>query len=254
MGSAEIALRNTGQGFPNRRVAGVALARHLTGYARRPDLIVLAVPRGGVPVAYEVARALDAPLDAFVVRKLGLPRHAELAMGAVASGGIVVLNHELIRSLGIPDSEVARVLKGEQLELNRREHRYRDDRPPPRVTGKTVILVDDGLATGASMLAAVAALRQNHPSRLIVAVPIGAPDTCEALREHADEVVCAVTPEPFYGVGAWYQDFGQTTDDEVRTLLRQADHERAVAHGAPANRIERAAMNFRPPNGEVKAN
>lgn len=252
MGTAQILADRTGDVFPNRRVAGIALARHLMPYARRPDLIVLAVPRGGVPVAYEVARALDAPLDVFVVRKLGLPGHVEMAMGAVASGDVVVLNRDMIRTLGISESEVSRVLKTEQLELKRREHRYRDDRAPAHVTGKTVILVDDGLATGASMVAAIAALRQNQPARLIVAVPIGAPDTCRALRERADEVVCAVTPEPFYGVGAWYKDFGQTTDDEVRTLLHQASRERIWAHARLANRIGNPQFDLRSRDGDSR--
>jgi predicted phosphoribosyltransferase len=204
-------------------------------------------------VAYEVARALRAPLDVFVVRKLGLPGHAELAMGAVASGGVVVLNRDMIRTLGIPDSEVARVRKAEQLELKRRERRYRDDRPPLPVAGKTVILVDDGLATGSSLLAAIEALRQDQPARLVVAVPIGAPDTCRALRDHADEVVCAVTPDPFYSVGTWYEDFGQTTDDEVRALLRRADQEWIRAQGAPTNRVYRRDANIQPDDSDIRA-
>jgi putative phosphoribosyl transferase len=253
MATARLVPARIGQIFPDRRVAGVALARDLMGYADRPDVIVFAVPRGGVPVAYEVARALRAPLDVFVVRKLGLPGHAELAMGAVASGGVVVLNRDMIRTLGIPDSEVARVRKAEQLELKRRERRYRDDRPPLPVAGKTVILVDDGLATGSSLLAAIEALRQDQPARLVVAVPIGAPDTCRALRDHADEVVCAVTPDPFYSVGTWYEDFGQTTDDEVRALLRRADQEWIRAQGAPTNRVYRRDANIQPDDSDIRA-
>jgi predicted phosphoribosyltransferase len=196
-------------------------------YAGRPDVIVLGLPRGGVPVAFEVAQALGAPLDAFVVRKLGLPGHEELAMGAVATGDIVVLNRDLIRTMGVPDAGVARVLSAEQRELGRREREYRDDDPPVAVAGKVVILVDDGLATGSSMLAAVEALKQKRPAWLVAAVPVGAADTCRALGRYADDVVCAITPTPFYGVGAWYADFRQTTDDEVRELLRRARQERA---------------------------
>ncbi len=214
-----------GRGFSDRRAAGAVLAQRLVAYAGRPDVIVLGLPRGGVPVAFEVARELGAPLDVFVVRKLGLPGHEELAMGAVASGGIVVLNQDLIRTLGVPDSDVARVLGVEQREVERREREYRDDRPPAAVAGKIVILVDDGLATGSSMLAAVEALKENHPARLVAAVPVGAADTCNALGRYADDVVCVITPDPFYGLGAWYADFRQTTDDEVRGLLWRAERE-----------------------------
>ena len=226
------ATRQPRHAFPDRRDAGAALARALAPYTGRADVIVLALPRGGVPVAYEVARALDAPLDVFVVRKLGLPGPDALAMGAVASGGLVVFNRDVIGTVGLGEDDVARVLRAEQRELQRREQLYRDDRPSPPVEGKTVILVDDGLATGSSMLAAVAALRERRPARIVVAVPIGAADTCSELRRYADEVICAVTPEPFYGVGAWYQDFSQTTDDEVRDLLQRADHEWTQAHSA----------------------
>jgi predicted phosphoribosyltransferase len=183
---------------------------------------VLALPRGGVPVAYEVARALHAPLDVFLVRKLGVPGHEELAMGAVATGGVRVLNEQVVRGLGIPDSVIDAVASWELEELRRRERLYRGDRRPPDVRGKTVILVDDGLATGSTMLAAVEALRQQQPARIVVAVPIAAPDTCELLRAEVDDVVCAVTPEPFYAVGLWYRDFSQTSDEEVRELLAQA--------------------------------
>jgi predicted phosphoribosyltransferase len=205
--------------FGDRTEAGRLLAARLEKYAGKPDVIVLALPRGGVPVAYEVARALHAPLDVFVVRKLGIPAHEELAMGAVATGGVRVLNDQVIRGLSIPDYVVDAVATWELRELERRERLYRGDRPPPDVRGKTVILVDDGLATGSTMLAAVRALRQQGPARIVVAAPVAAPDTCELLKAYVDEVVCAATPEPFYAVGLWYRDFSQTTDEEVRELL-----------------------------------
>jgi predicted phosphoribosyltransferase len=212
----------TPRAFRDRTEAGRVLAERLAAYADRPDVIVLALPRGGVPVAFEVARALHAPLDVFIVRKLGVPGHEELAMGAVATGGVRVLNDQVVRALRIPDSVINAVAAWELEELARRERLYRGDRPPPDVRGKTVILVDDGLATGATMLAAVKALREQHPERIVVAVPVASPDTCELLREEVDEVVCAVTPEPFYAVGLWYQDFSQTSDEEVRELLAQS--------------------------------
>jgi putative phosphoribosyl transferase len=202
--------------------AGQYLAKKLAGYAGRPDVLVLALPRGGVPVAYEVARALGAPLDVFLVRKLGVPGHEELAMGAIASGGLLVLNQDMVRVLGIGPDLLKDVISMQRAELQRRDRQYRGDRPPPDVRGKTVILIDDGLATGASMRAAVAALRQQDPARLVVAVPIAAPTTCAELRDEVDEIVCARTPEPFRAVGLWYEDFTQTTDDEVRDLLRRA--------------------------------
>jgi predicted phosphoribosyltransferase len=205
--------------FRDRQDAGRLLAHKLAAYSNRPDVLVLALPRGGVPVAAEVARTLSAPLDVFVVRKLGVPGQEELAMGAVATGGIRVLNQPIVRAVGIPESVIERVTVEEERELNRRERLYRGDRPFPSVRSRTVILVDDGLATGATMLAAVRALRQQEPARIVVAVPLAAPDTCEALRTEADDIVCAVTPEPFYSVGLWYEDFSQTTDDEVRQLL-----------------------------------
>lgn len=205
--------------FRDRHEAGRLLAASLAAYANRPDVLVLALPRGGVPVAYEVACALDAPLDVFVVRKLGVPGHEELAMGAVASGGVRVLNDQVVRALRIPDYVIDAVAAREQLELDRRERLYRGGRPPPDVRGKTVILVDDGLATGATMHAAITALRQLQPARIVVAVPTAAPDTCKALQAEVEEVICAITPEPFYAVGVWYEDFSQTTDDEVRDLL-----------------------------------
>jgi predicted phosphoribosyltransferase len=205
--------------FRNRTDAGRQLAGKLAPYANRPDVVVLALPRGGVPVASEVARALGAPLDVFVVRKLGVPGHEELAMGAVATGGLRVLNDEIVHGLDIPEREIAAVADRELHELSRRERLYRGDHPPPDVGGRTVILVDDGLATGATMRAAVQALRQQQPARIVVAVPTASPDTCEALKAAADDVVCAMTPEPFFAVGHWYDDFTQTTDDEVARSL-----------------------------------
>ena len=208
------------QRFRNRTDAGCQLAEKLATYADRPDVLVLALPRGGVPVGSEVARALGAPLDAFLVRKLGVPGYEELAMGAVATGGVRVLNDEIVRGLGIVEHVIDVAVAREMEELARREQLYRGGSPPPDVAGRTVILVDDGLATGATMRAAVAALRRQHPARIVVAVPTASPDTCEALMAEADDVVCATTPEPFFAVGHWYEDFRQTTDDEVRDLLR----------------------------------
>lgn len=205
--------------FHDRREAGRLLAAKLAAYAGRQDVIVLALPRGGVPVAYEVACALGAPLDVFLVRKLGVPGYEELAMGAVATGGIRVLNNQVIRSLHISDEVIEAVTSQEQRELVRRELAYRGHRPPPQVRDHTVILVDDGLATGATMHAAVKALRQQHPSRIVMAVPTAAPETCNELKAEVDDAVCAMTPEPFYSVGLWYVDFTQTTDEEVRELL-----------------------------------
>ncbi|MEA2961574.1 MAG: hypothetical protein QOI46_1672 [Alphaproteobacteria bacterium] len=205
--------------FRDRRDAGRLLAEKLAAYANRPDALVLALPRGGVPVAYEVARALGAPLDVFVVRKLGVPGYEELAMGAVATGGVRVLNDQLVERLGIPEQMIDAVAARELQELARRERRYRGGRPPPDVRGRTVILVDDGLATGATMHAAIEALRQQKPTRIVVAVPTASPETCEEMKTKADDVICAITPEPFQAVGRWYQDFSQTTDEEVETLL-----------------------------------
>jgi predicted phosphoribosyltransferase len=205
--------------FRDRRDAGRFLAGKLMKYAGHPDVVVLALPRGGVPVAFEVAQALGAPLDVFLVRKLGLPGREELAVGAIAPGGVRILNRDVVRALGVPPSIIDKIAAQEQRELDRRLRLYRGDRPPPDVRGKTVILVDDGLATGATMRAAVAALRQQHPARIVVAAPVGAADTCEEFREEADEAVCARTPEPFLAVGMWYANFSQTTDEEVRELL-----------------------------------
>jgi putative phosphoribosyl transferase len=216
--------------FHDRTEAGRRLAARLEKYANQPDLIVLALPRGGVPVAYEVAKALHAPMDVFIVRKLGVPGHEELAMGAVATGGVRVLNDHVLKGLAIPDSTIHAAVERETEELKRRERLYRGDRPPPAVRGKTVILVDDGLATGSTMLAAVQALRQQEPARIVVAVPVASPETCELLEAYVAEVVCAATPEPFYAVGLWYRDFSQTTDDEVRELLQRRAAE--LAHGS----------------------
>src|ERR1700736_3909585 len=208
--------------FRDRREAGRLLAQKLTVLPNRPDVIVLALPRGGVPVGYEVARAIGAPLDVFLVRKLGVPGYEELAMGAVASGGLRVLNENIVKTLRIPDHVIETVVAQEEKELVRRERLYRGGRPFPDLSGRTVILVDDGLATGATMQAAVEALRQRQPARIVVAVPTASPDVCEELRTKADEVICAVTPQPFYAVGFWYEDFSQTTDEEVRDLLARA--------------------------------
>ena len=210
------------QYFHDRAEAGRLLAEKLMAYAKRKDVFILALPRGGVPVAFEIAKALHAPLDVFLVRKLGVPGHEELAMGAIASGGVVVRNDEVIGSLDISNQVIDMVVAREQQELERREHLYRGDRPFPDLHGCTVILVDDGLATGATMRAAVVALRQHQPAHSVIAVPIAAPDTCEALRTQVDEIVCAMTPDPLYAVGLWYEHFEQTTDDEVRELLAQA--------------------------------
>ena len=207
------------QRFRNRTDAGRQLAEKLAAYTNRPGVLVLALPRGGVPVGFEVARALGAPLDVFLVRKLGVPGYEELAMGAVATGGVRVLNDEIVRGLGISEHEIDAAAARELQELARRQRLYRGDRPLPDVAGRTVILVDDGLATGATMRAAIQALRQQQPARIVVAVPTASPDTCEALKAEADDVVCAMTPEPFLAVGHWYEDFTQTTDDEVRELL-----------------------------------
>jgi putative phosphoribosyl transferase len=208
--------------FRDRADAGQKLLSRLRAYAGRSDLLVLGLPRGGIPVAYEVARGLGAPLDVFVVRKLGVPGQEELAMGAIATGGVRVVNRDVVRALGIPADVLDRVAQEEARELERRERSYRGERPEPRVKGRTVILVDDGLATGSTMRAAVAALRQQDPARIVVAVPVAAPSTCEELRREVDEVVCHETPEPFMAVGRFYDDFSQTTDEEVRELLAAA--------------------------------
>lgn len=212
--------------FRDRADAGRLLASNLTEYAHRADVLVLGLPRGGVPVAFEVAQALHAPLDVFVVRKLGVPGYEELAMGAIATGGVIVLNEDVVEALRIPQATVDLVVADEQRELARRERAYRGDRPAPAVRGRTVILVDDGIATGSTMRAAVTALRHQQPARLVVAVPTAAPETYEALRSEVDDIVCVVTPEPFHAISLWYEDFSQTTDDQVRDLLAQAARQR----------------------------
>ena len=223
--------------FRDRTAAGRLLAQKLRAYADRPDTLVLALPRGGVPVAFEVARALGAPLDVFLVRKLGVPGHEELAMGAIASGGVAVLNEDTIRYLRLPDEVIDVVAAKEQRELERRERAYRGARVAPEIRGRTIILVDDGLATGSTMRAAVAALRQQQPAHIVVAVPVAAPEICAAFRREVDAIICAITPEPFYAVGVWYEDFSQTTDEEVGDYLRRAAtpgrNESDAAHREP---------------------
>jgi putative phosphoribosyl transferase len=208
--------------FPNRAEAGRFLATKLSRYAGRDDVIVLGLPRGGVPVAYEVARALRVPLDVFIVRKLGVPGFEELAVGAIASGGVRVLNDEVARALPNAAEIIEAVTQRETAELERREREYRDGRPSPEIHDKTAILIDDGLATGATMRAAVEALRKRGAAKIIVAVPVGPPDTCREFEDVADEVVCASAPEFFQAVGQYYEDFSQTSDEEVRDLLTRA--------------------------------
>jgi putative phosphoribosyl transferase len=212
------------QRFPNRREAGRLLAHALVQYAGKPGVVVLGLPRGGVPVAYEVARELAAPLDVFVVRKLGLPGQRELAIGALAQGGIMVVNEDVIRPLHLPKRLIAAVAARERDELERRQHAYRGHRPALEVRDHTVILVDDGVATGSTLRAALSALRAQRPARLIAAVPVAPLSACEMLRREADEVVCLMTPRFFGSVGEWYSDFSQTSDDEVAYLLAQAQH------------------------------
>jgi predicted phosphoribosyltransferase len=216
--------------FRDRREAGRVVGERLAALAGRPDVVVLGLPRGGVPVAWEVARRLGAPLDVFVVRKLGFPGHEELAMGAIASGGVRVLNPEVM-AYGVSREDIDRVTAVEELELERRERLFRGDRRAIPVAGRTVILVDDGLATGSTMRAAVRALRRKDARRIVVAVPVAAASTCAEMEEEADEVVCAATPEPFRAVGLWYDDFTQTTDDEVRELLDETAQPAAAVEG-----------------------
>jgi len=219
--------------YLDRIDAGRKLAARLAAYSDHPDIVVLGLPRGGVPVAFEVAQTLHAPLDVFVVRKLGVPGHEELAMGAIATGDVRVLNDDVVRMLNVPERIIEAVTARERVELERREHAYRGDRPPLSVRARTVILVDDGLATGSTMRAALAALRRQGPKRLVVAVPIGAAETCAEFKREADDVVCAATPEPFYAVGVWYHDFSETSDAEVRELLElAADHQSATTAGS----------------------
>jgi len=208
--------------FQDRFDAGRLLASKLRPFANRSDTVVLALPRGGVPVGFEVAKALHVPLDVFVVRKLGVPGREELAMGAIASGGICVLNEELVRALGIPYAAINAVAADEERELERREHLYREGRPAVAVQGRTVILVDDGLATGSSMRVAIMALKRKNPAQIVVAVPVGAPAACVEIESEVDQIICVASPEAFQSVGEWYRDFSQTSDEEVRDLLRQA--------------------------------
>jgi putative phosphoribosyl transferase len=227
--------------FRDRADAGRQLAAYLEEYAGRPDVLVLGLARGGVPVAFEVASALEAPLDVFLVRKLGVPGHEELALGAIASGGARVLNDEVVRTLDISEETIASVAADEQRELERRERLYRDGTGPAPVAGRTAILVDDGLATGASMRAAALALGEQGAGEVVVAVPVAPPETCAAFEGQVDRVVCARTPELFYAVGAWYQDFSEVSDDDVRQLLRcagglRASAPRSEAHPADAGR------------------
>lgn len=208
--------------FRDRTEAGQVLASRLTAYARRPGVIVLGLPRGGVPVAFQVATALQVPLDVFMVRKLGVPGQEELAMGAIASGGVRVLNEDILQQLGISQEALDSVTRHEQRELERREARYRNGRPPPDLKGRTVILVDDGLATGSTMRVAAVALRQQKPARIVIAVPVAARETCAELSSYADEIVCVITPQDFYAVGMWYEDFSPVSDEEVLELMEAA--------------------------------
>src|SRR2546422_6466836 len=208
--------------FRDRTEAGQILASKLTKYLNQVNTVILALPRGGVPVAYEIGKELGLPVDIFVVRKLGVPGHEELAMGAIASGGVRHINRDVVDQVRIDSETIDVASRREQKEIERRERLYRGQRPPVDVQNKTVILVDDGLATGSTMPAAIAALRQHRPARIVVAVPAAAPETCQQIADEVDEIVCAATPEPFYAVGRWYEDFSQTTDDEVRELLARA--------------------------------
>lgn len=215
--------------FHDRREAGILLARALSRYAGRADVTVLGLPRGGVPVAYEVATALDAPLDVLVVRKIGVPGHEELAMGAIASGGIQVIDPRMAEQLGSSPRKMRELIEIERVELERRERAFRGDREHADLSGRVVLLVDDGLATGSSMYAAVAAVSTRKPAQIVVAVPVGSPEVCRAFRTHVDDVVCLRMPEPMYAVGLWYEDFSQTPDGEVRLLLDRAAERRAAA-------------------------
>lgn len=220
--------------FTDRHHAGRILAASLDKFAGRTDLVVLALPRGGVPVAYEVALSLGVPLDVFVVRKLGVPGYEELAMGALASGGIVVLNQDVVRNFQVTKENILEVARVENRELRRRDQAYRGDQHPADLSGKTVILVDDGLATGATMRVAIRAVRQHGPAHVVAAVPVASPATCVEMADEADEMICALAPEPFDAVGFWYEDFSQTSDDEVRELLHtfRHEHERLVSLAA----------------------
>ncbi len=225
------------EAYRDRREAGRVLAAELAEYGGRPDVLVLALPRGGVPVAFEVAKTLGSPLDVFLVRKLGVPGHAELALGAIASGGVRLLNDDVVEGLGVSPAVIDAIAAEEWAELGRREREYRGDRPPLDLRAKTVILVDDGLATGASMRAAVAAVRKGSPARIVVAVPVGAASTCRELLRQVDQVVCPRAPERFHAVGLWYHDFSQTTDEEVRALLDRAAQARQASDPAGGVRL-----------------
>ncbi len=224
--------------FHDRKEAGKLLAAKLITYANKQNVIVLALPRGGVPVGFEIAQALLVPLDVIVVRKLGVPGQEELAMGAIATGGVRILNKDIVQFLDIPNEMIDEIAMNEQKELERREHLYRGDRPAYTVNGHTVILVDDGIATGATMHAAVTALKQQQPSRIIIAVPTAAPSTCDELANEVDELVCLIRPEPFIAVGYWYKQFSQTSDEEVRDLLEQVNHGFPTAQQKPQMRPE----------------
>ncbi|MBK8026961.1 MAG: phosphoribosyltransferase [Chloroflexi bacterium] len=206
----------------DRTEGGKLLAEHLAGYRNQRDVLILALPRGGVPVAWEVTQHLHAPLDIFLVRKLGAPGHGELAIGAVATGGVRVLNNWLISMLGVTDAELEAITDRELAELERRQRLYRGDRPLPEIGGRTILLIDDGLATGATMRAAVLAIQQKEPARLVVGVPIASSESCDAFRDEVDQVICAVTPEPFHAVGLWYRNFEQVSDEEVQDLLARS--------------------------------
>lgn len=205
--------------YVDRTEAGKILAAHLKQYRNQKDIIVLALPRGGVPVGYEIAKSLPAPLDIFIVRKLGVPWHEELAMGAIASGNTILFNEEIVRQLNISKPEIEKVIKSEEMELNRREHEYRGNRPLPSLKDKTVILVDDGIATGATMKAAIMGIRKQNPKKIVVAAPVAALDTYQEIRTMADEVICPLIPSEFFAVAAWYENFPQTTDEEVFELM-----------------------------------
>jgi putative phosphoribosyl transferase len=217
--------------FLNRADAGRHLASLLTDLEGRKDALILALPRGGVPVAHELAKALSLPMDILLVRKLGVPGHEELAMGAIALGGVRVLNMDIIEVMDVPETVIDAVTAMEEAELERRNLLYRNDKPPPRVAGKTIILVDDGLATGATMQAGISALRKEGAFSIIVAAPVGAADTCRRLEQEADRVICAYKPEPFFGVGVWYRDFSQTEDEEVLTLLQAVQGTKGIGRG-----------------------
>jgi len=219
--------------FNDRKEAGDQLAAKLTEYAYRQDVIVLALPRGGVPVGFEIAQALHVPLDVIVVRKLGVPGQEELAMGAIATGNVRILNNDVVQFLSIPTELIDKIALNEQQELERRERLYRGDRPAYDVSGRTVILVDDGIATGATMHAALAAIKQRQPSRIIIAVPTAAPSTCNEFAVEVDELVCLIQPEPFIAVSYWYRQFSQTSDDEVRRLLERTNHGTSTIPGRP---------------------